>query len=312
MKVNKTKAFLFRQSNLGKVSKMKVLSRLSIVVVALLFTISSSNKAEALSKFQQRNADRIAEITAKNWDKYGVLPSCAVGQAMQESSLGVHAPSYNYWGVNKGKTYCGSLEAGVLTYLKCINNGYYKGAPFKTNYAEQIDRIGKAYCGPGYASLVKSHIRRYNFTKYDRKMFAAIKKAKQELIRKKKLKAKRRKERLKRKKEAQELKKLRDGEFLIMYDSSLPESQIGVSDELKLDEVTLTPTSNEWDDRNGLMDTHEVVSSSQITDFSENEVLHEVGYNLYNNNNVKVVYSSNPYCRDHVVTCTLSNINGGL
>ena len=100
------------------------------LLISFLSVFVNKNSAQALSKMQKSNMKRIAKYTADHYDKYGVLPSIAIAQAMQESGLGEVCPNYNLWGLASGKIYCYSIEDGCKKYLKCINNGYYKGAPF--------------------------------------------------------------------------------------------------------------------------------------------------------------------------------------
>ena len=191
--------------------------KMLLLIVFLFMSFVSvnihTNDADALSRTQRRNAERIAKYTASHYDKYGVLPSIAVAQAMQESSLGKHCPNYNMWGLASGKIYCSSVENGCRKYLKVINNGCYKGAPFCKSWRTQIKRILRGgYCQPvgSYYSCVVSIVNRYNLTKYDKKMWKD-RKAKKEA--KRRLKEKRRKQRLTKKKaaeakrKAQELKK---------------------------------------------------------------------------------------------------------
>lgn len=130
-------------------------------------------KANGLNSFRHKNADKIAYIVCKNWKKYGVLPSVCVAQGIIESGLGESAPGYNYWGIASGKITYYTLESGVLGYLKCINNGYYKDAPFQTNSTQQIYAIASAYCPDNsqYAAAVVSCINMYNLNKYDEILF---------------------------------------------------------------------------------------------------------------------------------------------
>ena len=181
-------------------------------------SINVNNKsADALSRMQKRNAERIAKYTADHYDKYGVLPSIAVAQAMQESSLGKHCPNYNMWGLASGKIYCSSVENGCQKYLRVINNGCYKGAPFCKDWRTQIRRILRGgYCEPvgSYYSCVVSIVNRYNLTKYDKKMWKDRKAAKEA---KKKLKEKKRKARLAKKKAAEAKKKLEQQKNRIIF-----------------------------------------------------------------------------------------------
>ena len=186
--------------------------KLLLLTMFLLMSFVSINvnikSADALSRMQKRNAERIAKYTADHYDKYGVLPSIAVAQAMQESSLGKHCPNYNMWGLASGRIYCSSVENGCQKYLRVINNGCYKGAPFCKDWRTQIRRILRGgYCEPvgSYYSYVVSIVTRYNLTKYDKKMWKDRKAAKEA---KKKLKEKKRKARLAKKKAAEAKKRL--------------------------------------------------------------------------------------------------------
>ena len=128
-------------------------------------------ESSVLSEEQLRVADEIAHTVASNYEEYGVLPSVAVGQAMQESQLGKVCPSNNLWGISTGNyTPFSSLDEGIFTYLKCINNGYYDGALFERNYTTAMYHIQSGgYCQPsdGYASAVISCIEKYGFAEYD-------------------------------------------------------------------------------------------------------------------------------------------------
>lgn len=129
-------------------------------------------ESSVLSEEQLSRADEIAHIVASNYEEYGVLPSVAVGQAMQESQLGVICPKNNLWGINTG-TYSSypSLYDGVIKYLKVINNGLYDGALFNTDYKSSLYSIQSGgYCVPrdGYAESVSKCITSYNFTEYDK------------------------------------------------------------------------------------------------------------------------------------------------
>lgn len=126
----------------------------------------------SLKGVRKRNADRIAKVCIKNYDTYGVLPSVSVAQAFIETGIGTAYNNGNLWGISS-RNYGGfsSIEAGCIAYLKVINNGYYKGAPFAGSYQKQISRIiAGGYCGnpDGYVSNVIRTIERYNLTDYDK------------------------------------------------------------------------------------------------------------------------------------------------
>lgn len=129
-------------------------------------------ESSVLSEEQLNRADEIAHIVASNYEEYGVLPSVAVGQAMQESQLGLICPKNNLWGINTG-TYASypSLYDGVIRYLKVINNGLYDGALFNSDYHSSLYSIQSGgYCvpGDGYAETVSNCITSYNFIEYDK------------------------------------------------------------------------------------------------------------------------------------------------
>ena len=163
------------------------------ICLSLCLLICCSTHVEAKSKLpsnQRRIADVIAKIAIDNYDKYGVLPSVAVAQAFVESTLGEHkSNTHNYFGIKSGAVGYSSLEEGVIAYLKIINNGYYKGAPFCKNYKTQMSRIlSGGYCEPVgdyYYNAIWS-IQNYEFYRYDDEMFEKQKKAVEEKKRKEK------------------------------------------------------------------------------------------------------------------------------
>lgn len=160
------------------------------IVLATTMVISSSVKCGAIQLYsrkftdsQQKNAEVIAEICNKEWKNYGVLPSIAIAQAFVESTLGDHCRGYNLWGICSGGVTYSSLENGVYGYLKVINNGYYKDAPFQTDYKIQIRKIlDGGYCQPEgeYYSKVLWTVKTYNLEQYDQKLFTELKKQSKE------------------------------------------------------------------------------------------------------------------------------------
>lgn len=162
--------------------------RLIILFFSLLFFNKLDVQAYALSNTQQERADEIARIVSDNWEEYGCLPSVCIAQAMIESTLGEHCISYNYWGINQGRTRYETLEDGVFGYMKCINNGYYKNAPFSENYSDQIRYIlNGGYCQPvgSYYEDAIWVIEHYELYKYDQQMFEEIEREKEEELRRK-------------------------------------------------------------------------------------------------------------------------------
>lgn len=135
-----------------------------------LYTRVRSVKLHGLSEVQKQRAYTIAEISIKEWDKYGVLPSVAIAQAMQESTLGKHCSGNNLWGIASGAISYSSLENGVYGYLHVINNGCYGTAPFAKNASSQISKIlAGGYCTPvgDYYNDVMWIINHYGLERFD-------------------------------------------------------------------------------------------------------------------------------------------------
>ena len=135
-------------------------------------------KSRKLTKKQLERADTIAYYVSQNYEDYGVLPSVAVGQAMQETTMGTAdtsaTSSYGWWGVistGSGYEKYDSLESGIDSYLKCINNGRYNEALFNDSYTSSLLAIQNGgYCQPsnGYASKVSKCIEQFGFREYDK------------------------------------------------------------------------------------------------------------------------------------------------
>ena len=134
--------------------------------------------SNSLSESQLQVANEIAYIVASEYDTYGVLPSVAVGQAMQETQLGTDKNcsvinSYGWWGV-KSKIHSGyarysSLDEGIQGYLNCLNNGRYDKALFNKSPVDSMYAVQKGgYCDNSYAENVISCIQQFNFTEYDK------------------------------------------------------------------------------------------------------------------------------------------------
>lgn len=127
-------------------------------------------KLQGLSDVQQQRAYTIARVCIKEWKNYGVLPSVAIAQAMQESTLGKHCSGNNLWGISSGAVHYDSLESGVYGYLKVINNGCYGSAPFTRDPSDQIGKIlAGGYCVPvdNYYSNVMWIINKYGLERFD-------------------------------------------------------------------------------------------------------------------------------------------------
>lgn len=127
-------------------------------------------KLSGLSTVQQQRAYTIARVCIKEWKNYGVLPSVAIAQAMQESTLGKHCSGNNLWGICSGAIHYSSLESGVYGYLRVINNGCYGSAPFTKNASSQISKIlAGGYCVPvgNYYNDVMNIINKYGLERFD-------------------------------------------------------------------------------------------------------------------------------------------------
>lgn len=227
-------------------------------------TTTASAKAQ-LSEYQRKTADYIAEVAAANYDTYRILPSVAVCQAFQESSLGVYnTDENNLWGIKKGGGVEGNrsyntLYEGVIDYLTILQNKtYYKNVRESKNYTRQLWRIliGGYYGGSKneYYGLCMDHYNNHGFEKYDIKMWANREKAAKEkrLARKRALREKRRLEKQKK-------------EFTVVYDPTIATNKIKIS--------------------NGVVKKGSVSIVVQNTVIGRYDVTHGVtGYKIYVNN----------------------------
>ena len=156
-----------------------------VLILSIMWQGNTQVYAKQLQKDKANTADRLAEICVENWDKYGVLPSVCVAQAFIESTLGENCSGYNLWGIRSGAENYSSLEEGALRYLKVINNGYYYGAPFETDYRKQMKAIlDGGYCEPVgdyYENAIWS-IETYKFYKYDKKIHKIIREREQKKV----------------------------------------------------------------------------------------------------------------------------------
>lgn len=123
---------------------MKKWLAFTMIFVLVILSMPKVNVKGGTRKFneeQQKKAEQIAYVVSNNWEEYGVLPSVAIAQAMQESQLGERARGHNLWGIRSGAEQYASLDAGIYRYMEVINNGYYKGAPGTTDYHTQLRRF---------------------------------------------------------------------------------------------------------------------------------------------------------------------------
>lgn len=160
--------------------KYKIMTLITVIslIFSVLYCQVDAKSFRKFSKSQDKNAQRIAKVVADNWEKYGCLPSVAIAQAFIESTLGEHCTGYNLWGIRSGAEQYDSLDDGIYRYMRVINNGYYKGAPFCKDYKKQIRRIlDGGYCTPEgeYYNNVIWTIQAYGLYRYDEQMFKKIK-----------------------------------------------------------------------------------------------------------------------------------------
>ena len=175
-------------------------SMVALLVIMSLFVGVSENSMPVSSKGrltleQQKMADRIAKVAIDNYETYKILPSLAVTQACQESSLGVRCRGNNLWGIKSGAESYPTVEAGVHRYLGILNYKRYKNVRGETNFYSAMQRILNAgYCkgNPHYVQQCIYLYETYGFSKYDKQLLQKLEK-KKELARKKKEESKREK-----------------------------------------------------------------------------------------------------------------------
>lgn len=167
---------------INKLKKIIALSMAMFILITPITPVEVSAK-QKLSEKQKTTADKIAAYVDARWDKYGVLPSVAVAQAYVESSLGKRCAGFNLWGIASGAESYSSLHAGAHRYMEVINNGYYPGAPGEKSYKKQLQKIlAGGYCQPvgDYYESAMYGYRNHNFEKYDKALFARLKKEKED------------------------------------------------------------------------------------------------------------------------------------
>lgn len=214
----------------------KQIKKITLITLATVLSLNTeiAVSAEGLSKSQRNIADTIAKVTEENWKEYGVLPSVAVAQAFVESSLGDHKPSkynYNLWGIKSGAVWYDTVTEGTYGYMRVINNGYYKNAPYTTDYRLQLKRIlAGGYCKPvgDYYSQAMYGYENYNFEKYDTRMFNNWKKEKaRKKAKRRAAKRKARREKIKALREAQRISKFSET-YTLVYDELVPYNSVEV------------------------------------------------------------------------------------
>lgn len=177
--------------------RIKKIAALVLIYCIFLSPVIVFAKGEELSEKQKEVATKVAEKASCNWEEYGVLPSVAVVQAFNESSLGTNqVKPNNLWGIRPRGVYYSSyrsLDDGIMAYLRVINNGYYGKALYKRDYHKQLRHIlAGGYYGEDDGGTIEEYyqncigsIEKYGFDKYDKVLFDRLKeKSEQKRIRK--------------------------------------------------------------------------------------------------------------------------------
>ena len=227
--------------------------------------------AAGLSKSQVSIAERVAKVAYENYDTYKVLPSLAVTQACQESSLGDHCAGNNLWGIKSGGESYSSIEDGTLRYLQVINNGLYDKAVGNLDFYSSIQSIlNGGYCvgDPNYVSNCIWLYERYNFGKYDKKVFQKIK---EEKLKEKKRREKERKE----KEETKREEYIASEDWVVKYDPEVPQNAVRICSKY--------------------------VKSGTITIYENMELKGIYDVELTDDDEGRVIYSSNILYADHIV-----------
>lgn len=190
-----------------------------------------------LSEQQNRIIHTIYRICSENWDKYGVLPSTCMAQAMKESTLGENlCGQNNLWGIKSSSSATGwanydTLEDGILGYCETICNGRYEDARYCRYSVDSLNYIVQGgYCpDEGYLESTLQILAIYGFDDFDTIMFdqqedrRKNKKRQKEKIRKKQEKLQREQERLleEQRKEAEERRRQQTIQQLQMEQAKL-------------------------------------------------------------------------------------------
>lgn len=169
---------------------MKLRKIVAIILSAILISEPAiiSAQCAGLTEMQTEVADKIAKETQDSWEERGVLPSVAVVQAFNESSLGVNqVKPNNLWGIRPGGVNYASYSSvndGIEAYLDVLNNGLYDKALYKKEYRTQLIYIlDGGYYGEDdggtneeyYKNCVDS-IEKYGFDRYDKVLFGRLEK----------------------------------------------------------------------------------------------------------------------------------------
>ena len=181
---------------------------LTLIIAAGTVGVYKTYADTHLTKHQQEVANIVAQVTIDNFDTYHIYPALTVGIAMQESSLGVHCPSYNLFGIKSGKEHYASYEEATVRVLNVLNNGYYPTIPNNADYKDCAKKLNGVYCvgDADYHEKLIRHIEKYNFTKYNEKLS--------------KIQHKKR------------LKKLRNQKFKVVVDKSLKDTEVLMNKEV--------------------------------------------------------------------------------
>ena len=168
-------------------------NRLCLIVLLTILTVSVDGTAQAKGNpdWIQEKLDFFVTECADHWDEYHVYPSCMAMIAGVESGFGTACHLNNLWGLCAGRASYGSLEEGCHAFMRCVNNGWYPGAPDADSGDEQLYiLLNHGYCQPpgNYYSVAMSVKSRYNLGILDEQMFEIIEKRKRKEEKQKRLK----------------------------------------------------------------------------------------------------------------------------
>ena len=169
------------------------------IIHSFVPNFDNSITAYAIDQANQAFIENVGNAAKKNYEKYNILPSLTVAQAILESNWGkskLAKDYYNFFGMKAGNNYTGETVtlntkeeiSGELVTVKCKFRvyhsfdegieGYYKfitGIPRysnligETNYKEACRKIREDgwATDSSYTDKLISLIEKYNLTKYD-------------------------------------------------------------------------------------------------------------------------------------------------
>lgn len=158
-----------------------------VICLLLLGIILSTQTSSASMRTDRINKvlDVIVDVCTENWKEYHGYPTTCAMMAAQESLFGKAGRQNNLWGLGAGRNSYGSLEAGVIAWLECLNNGHYGSATDADNCDEQLrELLAHGYCQPpgSYYSAAQSLKEMFNLGTLDKRMFKELKRIRQKIL----------------------------------------------------------------------------------------------------------------------------------